>query len=78
MLASSFLPIQYYVTVSFLLFIHLIQRAAGRGFAIRVCMGTSGLDYKNVYMTFPELLAERGPAGASDNVPLGQVKIPKA
>jgi hypothetical protein len=36
-------------------------------------MGVAGLDYKNVYLTFPELLAARGPEGASDAIPLGQV-----
>ena len=46
-----------------------------RSFVTRVCLGVAGTAYENRYMTFPELLAARGPSGFSDAVPLGQLPL---
>ncbi len=38
-------------------------------------MGAAGLEYKNTFLTYPELVAARGPTGSSDAFPFGQMPV---
>ena len=44
-----------------------------RGWPIRTCFKIANIPFEDTFLKFPELQEKRGPAGYSDEIPLGQV-----
>jgi glutathione S-transferase len=49
--------------------------APGRAWAIRACFKLASVDFVDEFITWEDLIAQRGSEGYSDSIPLGQVPL---
>ena len=52
-----------------------IFSAPGRAFVTRTALGAAGVEYTDKFMTWGELVEARGEAGATPEIPLGQLPV---